>query len=63
LLIASVDSYESASFHQKVDLLNWIEKSISHESVTKADTDKSNWWRAELLYALKYLKQRSKSPW
>jgi hypothetical protein len=63
MLIASVDAYQSASLLQKMVLLNWIEESVGQESVIKADTTDQNWWRSELLYALKYLKQHSRPIW
>jgi hypothetical protein len=56
MLIATVDAYPSGDLFQRAKALNWMEKVLSHDSVAIADGDeKSYWWRAELLYGLRYL--------
>jgi hypothetical protein len=53
VLIATGDAYESGDVWEKGKALRWIETNISDKGVTSADANENNWWRAELLYALK----------
>lgn len=55
MLIATVDAYSSGGIFQKARARNWIDAALSEHSVLTADANTNNWWRAEFLYALKYL--------
>jgi hypothetical protein len=57
MLVATVDAYPSGSILQRARALQWLESAVQQQSVVAADTHPTNWWRAELLYALKYLLQ------
>jgi hypothetical protein len=55
MLIATVDAYSSGGIFQKARARNWIDAALSEHSVLTADANTNNWWRAEFLYALKYV--------
>jgi biotin carboxyl carrier protein len=57
MLIATVDAYPSGDIFQRARARNWIDSALSERSVLAADADTNNWWRAELLYALKYVRR------
>jgi hypothetical protein len=58
MLIATVDAYPSGDIFQRARTRNWIDSALSERSVLAADADTTtNWWRAELLYALKYVRR------
>jgi len=58
MLIATVDAYPSGGIWQRVRALLWMEQALQQESIT-AETQERNWWRAELLYALRYVLEAS----
>jgi hypothetical protein len=63
LLIATADAYANGSLLQRVKALSWIEQVLAQDGVTNSDTEPDNWWRAEVLYALRYvLEQNGDSP-
>ena len=55
MLIATVDAYSSGGIFQKARARDWIDAALSEHSVLTADANTNNWWRAEFLYALKYV--------
>jgi hypothetical protein len=55
MLIATVGAYPSGNILQRASTLQWLESALQQQSVVAADTEPTNWWRAELLYAMKYL--------
>lgn len=55
MLIATVDAYPSGNTLQRASTLQWLEFALQQQSVVAADIEPTNWWRAELLYALKYV--------
>jgi len=57
MLIATVDAYPSGDVSEKGRARNWIDAALSEHSVLTADASTNNWWRAELLYALKYVRR------
>ena len=57
MLIATVDAYPSGDVFQKARARNWIDAALTEHSVLTADASTNNWWRAELLYALKYVRK------
>jgi hypothetical protein len=58
MLIATVDAYPSGDIFQRARARNWIDSALSERSVLAADADTTtNWWRAELLYVLKYVRR------
>jgi hypothetical protein len=57
MLIATVDAYPSGDVFEKGRARNWIDAALSEHSVLTADASTNNWWRAELLYALKYVRR------
>ena len=56
MLIATVDAYPNGTIFQKARARNWINAALSKHSVLTADANTENWKRAELLYALKYVR-------
>ena len=54
MLISTIDAYASGDVFQRAKALHWLERTLNHESVAIADGNENNWWRAELLYALRY---------
>jgi hypothetical protein len=58
MLIATIDAFPSGDVFERTKALLWLERILSHESVINSDTTKENWWRAELLYALRYALKR-----
>jgi len=59
MLVATADAYNNGNVAQRAKALVWLEESLSQESILEADTTPENWWRAELLFALNYLLERS----
>jgi hypothetical protein len=59
MLIATIDAYPSGDIFQKGRARNWIDAALSEHGVLTADASTNNWWRAELLYALKYVGRRA----
>jgi hypothetical protein len=59
MLVGTADAYSNGNVLQRAKALVWLEEALSQESVVEADTTPENWWRAELLFALNYLLQRS----
>ena len=57
MLIATIDAYPAGDVFQKGRARNWIDAALSEHSVLTADASTNNWWRAELLYALKYVRR------
>ena len=57
MLIATVDAYPSGDVSEKGRARNWIDAALSEHSVLTADATTNEWWRAELLYALKYVRR------
>ena len=55
MMIATVDAYESGTTFQRAKALRWLETTLSHDSYSVADADEKNWWRAELLYGMRYV--------
>jgi len=55
IMIATVDAYPSGDIFQKSRALRWIDAALSHHSVQNADSERMDWSRAEVLYALKYV--------
>lgn len=50
MLIAIIDVYPSENLFQRGKALQWLEKTLDHESVADADREEReeyNWWRAE----------------
>jgi hypothetical protein len=59
LLIGTADAYRNGSIIQRSKTLAWLEKALEQRSVMTADTNPENWWRAELLYALRHILESS----
>lgn len=59
LLIATADAYRNGSIVQRAKTLAWLEKALEQRSVMTADTTSNNWWRSELLYAIRYVLESS----
>ncbi|HXJ02396.1 MAG TPA: hypothetical protein VNH44_14330 [Micropepsaceae bacterium] len=59
VLVATADAYQSGDIWTKGKALRWMEANITDKSVATADANDTNWWRAELLYALKRTLQRA----
>ena len=55
MMIATVDAYASGTTFQRAKALRWLEATLGHESYSVADADEKNWWRAELLYGMRYV--------
>jgi hypothetical protein len=53
VLVATADAYEAGDVWTRGKALRWMEANIADKSVSTADASDMNWWRAELLYALK----------
>ncbi len=51
-IAASVDAYSSGTVLEKGRILLWLDRELGSDDVKAADSAKSNWWRAELLYSL-----------
>jgi hypothetical protein len=62
MLVATVDAYPSGTVLQRVTALQWLESALQQPTVVNADTQPNNWWRAELLYGLKYVLQSTPGP-
>jgi hypothetical protein len=54
MLIATVDAFSNGDVFERTKALLWLEMNIDQKSVVNSDGIKDNWWRAELLYALRY---------
>lgn len=61
LLIATADAYSSGTILQQAYALRWLERALNQESVINADTQTDNWWRAELLFAIRYVLNREEA--
>lgn len=59
LLIGTADAYRNGSIIQRAKALAWLEEALDQRSVVAADTTPDNWWRAELLYSLRYVLEKS----
>jgi hypothetical protein len=59
LLIGTADAYRNGSIIQRAKALAWLEEALDQRSVVTADTTPENWWRAELLYSLRYVLEKS----
>jgi hypothetical protein len=59
LLVGTVDAYGSGSLLQRARALLWIERTLTQPGLARADTIVENWWRAEVLYGLQYVLERS----
>jgi len=55
LLVGTVDAYENGSVLQRAKALLWIEDALAQPSIATADTIVENWWRAEILFGLRYV--------
>jgi hypothetical protein len=55
MLIATADAYSAGNYFERTRTLLWMERALYQESVVHADTQVDNWWRAELLLALRYV--------
>ena len=54
VIAATIDAYVSGNLRQRVKALRWTESTLSDPRVLASDTEQRPWWRAELLYALRY---------
>ena len=54
-VIATTDAYESGTLRQRARALHWIERALGQKSAQNADTEAQNWWRSELLIAVRYV--------
>lgn len=54
MVIATVDAFSSGDIFERTKALLWLERVLDHESVALADAREVSWWRAEILYALRY---------
>jgi len=59
LLVGTADAYRNGSLVQRAKALTWLEKALDQRSVVTADTAPDDWLRAELLYAIRYVLERS----
>jgi hypothetical protein len=59
MMVATVDAFENGSVLQRARALNWLERTLRTDSLQNADANAKNWWRAELLYALRHLLSHS----
>jgi hypothetical protein len=59
LLIGTADAYRNGNIVQRAKALVWLEEALDQRSVVTADTAPDNWWRAELLYSLRYVLEKS----
>lgn len=55
MLIATADAYDVGNYFERTRTLLWMEQALYQESVVHADTQVENWWRVELLLALRYV--------
>jgi hypothetical protein len=55
MLVATVDAYPQGDLLHRVRAMEWLERSLNHQSVVNAEATDSTWWRAELLYSLNYV--------
>ena len=55
ILVATTDAYASGDLWQRSKALQWVETNATDETVKTSDSSENNWWRAELLYALRYM--------
>jgi len=54
-LMATVDAYPNGNWMQKSHALHWMEAALRDPRVTSSpENENRSWWRAELLYALRY---------
>jgi len=58
MLIATADAYTAGTYVERTRTLLWMERALYQESVLHADTQVENWWRAELLLALRYITEQ-----
>lgn len=58
LLIATVDAYPAGDLRERARALEWLEVNLNQPTIRNADTQRDDWWRAELLYALRHVLER-----
>jgi len=56
LLIATADAYPRASPDLRVSAIGWIERALREAGLRDAEIRQEDWWRAELLMALRHLR-------
>lgn len=61
VLAATVDAFPNGTRLQRAKAQQWIENALDHESTVAADTVQSNWWRSELLYALRHTSKAART--
>ena len=59
LLVGTVDAYGNGSPLQRAKALIWLERALTQQGLAAADTIVENWWRAEVLFGLQYVLERS----
>jgi hypothetical protein len=55
MIIATVDAYRAGSVLDRARASYWLEKAVTNPALRDAHTRQDYWWRAELLYSLRYL--------
>jgi len=60
VLAATYDAYPSGTLRQRALALRWVESILEDPRVRAAETEQRPWWRAELLYALRYALEAGK---
>jgi hypothetical protein len=59
-IVATIDAYPNGDVLDRVRAVRWLQGALRQDTVLKADANDNNWWRAELLYGLRYLEQNSR---
>jgi hypothetical protein len=54
-LIATADAYTAGDYVERALALLWMEQVLDQDAVMHIDTHPQDWWRAEFLFALRYL--------
>jgi len=55
MIIATVDAYRDGGVWDRARAATWLEEAVTSPSVRNAHENYAYWWRAELLYSLRYL--------
>lgn len=57
-LIATADAFHDGNLLQRARALKWIEQSLE-TGLSEDDEKRADWWRAELVYAMRYITDRA----
>ena len=59
VLVATVDAYGHGDLRQRVRALAWLENNLQQANISGIEPHYPPWWRAELLYAFRYILART----